>query len=463
MKTMHLPKPKIVPPLDPSFRPAVLANHAFLDAVRSSGNCVPLVIALEGKEGFVSVFRTEVFAEGKEQASENLMYVERLVKTLLWQRGGWRIVVGGPRSVGEHIKKIYALGRSREFDADIMSGVYEKPFTVEVADVEDVPEAQETTMPLGRHLEGCRIGFDLGASDRKVAAVVDGEPVFTEEIPWNPSEHSDPEYHYKCITEILRSAAFHMPRVDAIGGSAAGIYINNRVRVASLFRGVPKNLFDEKVKDMFLRIKEEWGVPLVVVNDGEVAALAGSMSLNVNQILGIAMGSSEAGGYVNKEGNITSWLNELAFIPVDFNPSAPVDEWSGDRGCGAQYFSQQAVLRLAPKAGITLDENQTPAEKLKFVQNLLAKGDNRARLVFETIGCYFGYGIAYYADFYDLRYVLMLGRVTSGEGGSIILRKAREVLDQCFPSLAERIKLHIPGEAERRVGQAVAAASLPVI
>ncbi|MDH5443666.1 MAG: ROK family protein [Hadesarchaea archaeon] len=460
---MYLPKPKIVPPLDPSFRPAVLANHAFLDAVRSSGNCVPLVIALEGKEGFVSVFRTEVFAEGKEQASENLMYVERLVKTLLWQRGGWRIVVGGPRSVGEHIKKMYAPGRSREFDADIMSGVYEKPFTVEVADVEDVPEAQETAMPLGRHLEGCRIGFDLGASDRKVAAVVDGEPVFTEEIPWNPSEQSDPEYHYKYITEILRSAAFHMPRVDAIGGSAAGIYINNRVRVASLFRGVPKNLFDEKVKDMFLRIKEEWGVPLVVVHDGEVAALAGSMSLNVNQILGIAMGSSEAGGYVNKEGNITSWLNELAFIPVDFNPSAPVDEWSGDRGCGAQYFSQQAVLRLAPKAGITLDENQTPAEKLKFVQNLLAKGDNRARLVFETIGCYFGYGIAYYADFYDLRYVLMLGRVTSGEGGSIILRKAREVLDQCFPSLAERIKLNIPGEAERRVGQAVAAASLPVI
>jgi len=421
------------------------------------------VIALEGKEGFVSVFRTEVFAEGKEQASENLMYVERLVKTLLWQRGGWRIIIGGPRSVGEHIKKMYALGRSREFDADLMSGVYEKPFTVEVADVEDVPEAQETAMPLGRHLEGCRIGFDLGASDRKVAAVVDGEPVFTEEIPWNPSKQSDPEYHYKCITEILRSAAFHMPRVDAIGGSAAGIYINNRVRVASLFRGVPKNLFDEKVKDMFIRIKEEWGVPLVVVNDGEVAALAGSMSLNVNQILGIAMGSSEAGGYVNKEGNITSWLNELAFIPVDFNPSAPVDEWSGDRGCGAQYFSQQAVLRLAPKAGITLDENQTPAEKLKFVQNLLAKGDNRARLVFETIGCYFGYGIAYYADFYDLRYVLMLGRVTSGEGGSIILRKAREVLDQCFPSLAERIKLHIPGEAERRVGQAMAAASLPVI
>ena len=460
---MYLPKPKIVPPLDPSFRPAVLANHAFLDAVRSSGSCVPLVIALEGKEGFVSVFRTEVFAEGKEQASENLMYVERLVKTLLWQRGGWRIVVGGHRSVGEHIKKMYALGGSREFDADLMSGVYEEPFTVEVADVEDVSEAQETAMSLGRHLEGCRIGFDLGASDRKVAAVVDGEPVFTEEIPWNPSKQSDPEYHYKCITEILRNAAFHMPRVDAIGGSAAGIYINNRVRVASLFRGVPKNLFDEKVKDIFLRIKKEWGVPLVVVNDGEVAALAGSMSLNVNQILGIAMGSSEAGGYVNKEGNITSWLNELAFIPVDFNPSAPVDEWSGDRGCGAQYFSQQAVLRLAPKAGITLDENQTPAEKLKFVQNLLAKGDDRARLVFETIGCYFGYGIAYYADFYDLRYVLMLGRVTSGEGGSIILRKAQEVLDQCFPSLAERIKLYIPGEAERRVGQAMAAASLPVI
>lgn len=203
------------------------------------------------------------------------------------------------------------------------------------------------------------------------------------------------------------------------------------------------------------------GVPLTVVNDGEVAALAGAMSLNANRVLGIALGSSEAGGYIDKEGNITGWLNELAFVPVDFQLSAPLDEWSGDRGCGAQYLSQQAVIRLAPKAGITVDKNQSSAQKLRFVQDLLAKGDDRARLIFETIGCYMGYSIAYYADFYDLRHVLMLGRVTSGEGGAIILQQARKILRRCFPHLAEEIKLHLPGEAKRRVGQATAAACLP--
>ena len=136
-----------------------------------------------------------------------------------------------------------------------------------------------------------------------------------------------------------------------------------------------------------------------IINDGEITALAGSTSLEANSVLGIAMGSSEAGGYINKDGNITGWLNELAFAPIDFNTEALVDEWSADRGCGVQYFSQVAVIRLAKKAGIVFDEKQTPAGKLKFVQILMNKGDDRAKKVFETIGCYLGYGIAYYADF----------------------------------------------------------------
>ena len=69
-------------------------------------------------------------------------------------------------------------------------------------------------------------------------------------------------------------------------------------------------------------------MPLEVVNDGEVTALAGSMSLGENAILGIALGTSTAAGYVTPDGNITSWLDELAFVPIDYNPAAPVDEWS---------------------------------------------------------------------------------------------------------------------------------------
>ena len=119
-------------------------------------------------------------------------------------------------------------------------------------------------------------------------------------------------------------------------------------------------------------------------------------------------------------------------------PKRPLDEWSGDRGVGAQYFSQQAVFRLAPAAGIELASSLGPAERLKAVQEMLRAGDERARQIFETIGCFVGYGVAHYADFYRLRHVLVLGRVTSGEGGSIILGRAQEVLQREFPELAGR-------------------------
>jgi predicted NBD/HSP70 family sugar kinase len=262
----------------------------------------------------------------------------------------------------------------------------------------------------------------------------------------------------------LKKTAAHLPRVDAIGGSAAGIYVNNRVKVASLFRGVPLDVFNRRVKDMFLEIKKAWNnLPLEVVNDGEVTALAGSMSLGKNRILGISLGTSTAGGFVNAEGNITSWINELAFVPIDYDSQAPADEWSGDYGCGVQYFSQQCVGRLLTPAGIEVDSKLPLPEKLKHVQKLMSAGDVRARKIYETIGTYLGYGVAHFADFYDLENVLILGRVTSGPGGDVIIGGAKEVLKAEFPEMAVRIGFHIPDEKEKRHGQAVAAASLPEI
>lgn len=460
----ELAKPHVIPPLHPGFAPAVLANHAYLGMVRESGRGVPLVIGVERSGGSVSVFRTHCFDERSESAGLNLQYAERLVKTLLWLRGGWRVFVGGPRSLGEHILRVYSEAGLRAFDAEFMGGVYGHPFTVISTDPENVPDASEESVRLGGHLEGCRIGFDLGATDRKVAAIIDGEVVYSEEVVWDPRNAKDPGYHYREINAALHSAAKYLPRVDAIGGSAAGVYINNRPRVGSLYRGVAKELFESKISNLFVDLQRAWGgVPFEVVNDGEVTALAGAMSLNDNAVLGIALGSSEAGGYVTPKGEITTWLNELAFVPVDFDPQAPVDEWSGDRGVGAQYFSQQAVFRLAHAAGIPMDESLGPAEKLRSVQALLESGDERARLVFETIGCYVGYGVAHYADFYELRHVLILGRVTSGKGGTIILNHALKVLEREFASVAQKVQLHLPDESTRRVGQAVAAASLPVV
>jgi predicted NBD/HSP70 family sugar kinase len=295
-----------------------------------------------------------------------------------------------------------------------------------------------------------------------VSAVMDGEPVYSEEVVLEPRKNFDPEYHYREVMASLKTAASKMPRVDAIGGSSAGIYVDNRPMVASLFRGIPQEKFGD-IKNMFLRIRDELGVPLEVINDGDVTALAGSMSIEDNGILGIALGSSEAAGYVNMEGHIMGWINELAFAPVDYSPNAPVEEWSGDKGCGASYFSQQCVFRLAPKAGIEIPANVTDAEKLKFVQNKLEAGDVGAQKIWESMGIYLGYGIAHYADFYDMKHVLILGRCTSGRGGDLLLEGVKKVFTAEFPELAQKIELHLPDEKIRRVGQSVAAASLPVI
>lgn len=455
--------PKIKPPLDPDFVPAVLWNQAYAVRCGADGKARPLSLALERPDGTVSVFNTTVLSDAAENRPLTLRYVERLVKFLLWQRGGARLLVGGAPEVAEALGRIYSAEGARAFDADFMGPkVYGRPLVIEARGLSEMPEARETSMALGRHRDGCRIGFDLGGSDRKCAAVIDGEVVFSEEVPWDPYFQADPQYHYDGIQDTLKRAAAHLPRVDAIGGSSAGVYVSNEVRVASLFRGVAPRDFEARVRRLFFDLQKEWGgVPFEVVNDGEVTALAGSMAMNENRVLGISLGTSQAVGYVDANGSIRPWLNELAFAPIDYRENGPVDEWSGDAGCGVQFFSQQGVARLAPLAGITLPEDMKFAERLVEVQELMAKGDPRAQLVYETIGVCFGYALAHYADFYDVANILILGRVTSGAGGEVIITRAREVLTAEFPDLASRLRLTTPDETQKRHGQAVAAASLP--
>jgi predicted NBD/HSP70 family sugar kinase len=453
------PTLKFPAPLDPDFLPAVLYNRNYVAAAKKSGTAVPLVIGLERENGLSSRFETVVKREPDE---ETLRYVERIVKFLLWARGGWRIQVGGPHAIGNHLSLIYSKIGTRSFDAGMMHRAYERPLEVVVTTAEEVPSAREAATALGGHLDGCRIGFDLGASDYKVAAVNHGEVVYSDEFPWNPKDQPDPQYHYERLNDGLKEAASHLPRVDAIGGSSAGIIVDNKIMVASLFRAVPEGKFDD-AKNIFHRLSREWNVPLEVMNDGDVTALAGAMSLKTSAVLGVAMGSSEAGGWLDPHGRMTGWLSELAFTPVDYNVNAPADEWSGDHGVGAMYFSQQAVGKLLPAAKIELPAETGLPEKLKEVQKLMAAGDARAAKIYETIGVYLGYTIPHYADFYDYQHMLILGRVTTGNGGDIVLEKAREVVRTEFPELTGKIALHVPDEKMRRVGQAVAAASLPEI
>ena len=449
--------------IDPGLIPAALWTRAYLRRCAANAGSTELTIALRRADGTASLFRTQVLPRGVDDTATSL-HVERTVKFLLWSRGGSEILLCGPEAdfFCPGLRTDYAQSGMRAFDADFFRKVFEAPLSFRSVPPSDLPIASASHLPLGRHLDGCRIGFDLGGSDRKCAALIDGQVVFSEEVKWDPYFQSDPGYHLAGIRHSLDLAARHLPRVDAIGGSSAGVYVNNKVRIASLFRGVTDPaLFDSRVRDMFVDLAEQYGVPFEVLNDGDVTALAASMSLGRNAVLGVAMGTSVAAGYVDRAGGLTNWLSELAFVPVDYRTDAPADEWSGDRGCAVQYFSQQGVGRLLPLAGIELPTSLKLPEQLEELQRLMAADDPRARLVYEAIGIALGYAIAHFATFYEMSCLLIMGRVTSGQGGDVIIEHAEAVLRDEFPEL--RIDLVVPSEKDKRHGQAVAAASLPAL
>ena len=444
---------KNIPVYDPGFIPMGLFNREFLKRAKK-----PLSICIERNDGLISVYDT--FITGTN-AEADRYYAARMVKCLLWARGGYKISICGDDDIAAHIKEAFSPTGQYAFDSDFMAKIYESPFVVESLPLDKKPSANEQSKPVGGKTKGCNIGFDAGGSDRKVSAVIDGEAVFSEEVVWHPKITADPDYHYNGIVEAFKKAASKMPRVDSIGVSSAGIYIDNRTMAASLFLAVSPEDFEKKVKDIYIRAAKEIGdIPLAVVNDGDVTALAGSIEFGDNNVLGIAMGTSEAAGYIDENGHIKGWLNELAFAPVDASPDAMKDEWSGDIGCGVKYFSQDAVIKLAKNAGIVLDETLSPGEKLKIVQEMLANGESaeKVRGIFSSIGIYLGHTLPYYHDLYGFKHLLLLGRVMSGEGGNIILEMAKKVIADEYSDY--EFNIHTPDEKARRVGQSVAAASL---
>ena len=444
------------PLLDKNFIPFGVWAQAYLkDAAQ------PFRIAVERENGLISVFETRL--RSAEFAEANYRYAERVVKMLLWSVGGWRVYLCGDDAIAERMQEEYREGGKREFDVGFMQDVYERPFEIMVSDEAHFPTAHEQTRKAGGHTNGCRIGFDAGGSDRKVSAVVDGQTVYSEEVVWHPKTSEDPQYQYDGIMTAFKTAASKMPRVDGIGVSSAGVFVGNAPMVSSIFLKVPRSRREE-VKTIFDRAAKEIGdVPIVVANDGDVSALAGSMSLGAGCVMGLAMGTSEAVGYVNADCNLLGWFSELAFAPVDLNERAMRDEWSGDRGVGCKYFSQDAVAKLAPAAGIALSERLTPAEKLKEVQKLAEQGLPYALEIFKSIGVYLGHTLCLYERLYDIRSLIVLGRVASGVGGELIVAECRRVLKEEYPELAQKLCVMLPDEKFRRVGQSMAAASLPEV
>ena len=446
---------KHTPKLDPGFIPFGVWRTAYLEGAKK-----PLSIAVEREEGHISVRHT--FIHGTpEMAEADYRYVERTVKFLLWSIGGFKVYICGDDALADRLKKAYCAEGERAFDYDFFQKLYEKELQIIALPLNECPEANEEPKPIGGHMDGCRIGFDAGGSDRKVSAVIDGECVYSEEVVWFPKLNPDPTYQYGHIVEAFKTAASKMPRVDAIGVSSAGTFIGNAPMISSIFYCVPREKWDY-VKTVFDRAAAEIGdVPVVVANDGDVSALAGAMGMDTGCLMGLAMGTSEAVGYVDADKNVLGWISELAFAPVDLSEDAMQDEWSTDFGVGCKYFSQDSVNKLAPRAGIELDPELSPAEKLKVVQKLMEADDPRAQQVFEDIGVYLAYAVQQYNQFYDLKCLMLLGRVMSGKGGDTILRVCKEVLADEFPELAAKVNVTLPDEKTRRVGQSVAAASLP--
>ena len=441
-----------VPSLEKSFRPMIVELRKFKEKAT-----VPFAICVERQNGYRYRYELNVLPGDNE---ENYEMIERVIKSILWVVGGFKIYLGGNDYICKKMQEVFSLGGKRDFDVDFMQKVYDQKFEVVPCTLEEVPASIEASLPAGGNLDGCRIGFDAGGSDRKVSAVVNGEVIFSKEVVWFPKTNEDPKYHYEGILDSFRLAASKMPRVDAIGVSSAGVYVNNKIMVASLFLKVNDADFEKKVKNMYIDVAKEMGenIPLEVANDGDVTALAGAIDLNDNCVLGIAMGTSEAVGYINDRGGLNGWLSELAFVPVDYDKDSMVDEWSGDYGCGVKYFSQDSVIKLAEYGGFKFDEKLSPAEKLKVIQGLMKEGSPLARQIYEDIGTYLGYTLPYYAMFYDIKHILLLGRVTSGEGGNIVMDRANQILAEEFPEYSFRVEM--PDETNRRVGQSIAAASL---
>ncbi len=444
------------PKLEPEFIPFGVWRAAYLKDAKQ-----PIAIALERDKGRVSVHHTCIHGT-PEMAEADYRYVERYIKFLLWSTGGFRVSICGCSQLAARLKEAYQIGGDREFDFTFVNQLYERDLEILDLPLSECPAANEVAEPMGGNMDGCRIGFDAGGSDRKVSAVIDGECVYSEEVIWFPKLQNDPDYHFGHIVEAFKTAASKMPRVDAIGVSSAGTFIGNAPMVASLFIKVPRSNWD-KVKTIYDRAAAEIdpNVPILVANDGDVSALAGAMGLGKGNLMGIAMGTSEAVGYVDEDQNVLGWINELAFAPVDLNGTAMQDEWSTDFGVGCKYFSQDAVIKLAPKAGIEIPADLSLAEKLKFVQGLMEDDDPRAIAVFETIGAYLAYTTVLYSQFYNIEYMMLLGRVMSGKGGDTILKVCNQILADEYPELAAKCSVTLPDEKMRRVGQSVAAASLP--
>lgn len=437
---------RYVPPLEPGFSPLIPILCRAADQRRAS-----VVWAADGGTDEISFC-----CAGQTGAR----VYERLFKFLLWQHGGACAQLRGfPQAARRMIEQEYAPGGRRAFDYDFFSNVYGRPFSVSASSAPPAVSSAPRSRRLRAGYDGCRIGLDVGATAIKVWAGLDGRETFSQSYPWQPRRHGDLDYHETELARALAAAARTLPRTDSVGVSTAGIIQDSQCLVASLFTAVDAGAFKRRGRDLFVRAAKATGAARVVVcNDGDAAAAAAYVLYGKKGVLGLSMGSSLAAGFVDGSGGLTDYISELAFAPVDLQPGAPIDPWSGDSGTGVDYFSAQAVLRYAAAAGIEFEPGLDNGEKTARVNRLFSQGDARAKMVYDTIGICLGYSIPLYRYFYGMDSVLLLGGVTSGKAGAHIAAQARMILRTEF---GDDTELFLPDERLRLTGQAQIVAALP--
>merc|ERR1719446_702797 len=425
-----------------------------------------------------------VFTDDHEDVEASIYLAGILIQEMMWQRSASSLMLAGPPKICEALKAAFSMGGMYEFEVLSMPNVCGTPeakFEVKIVKAEELPPHEDQPQVCGKDANGCRLAFDLGKSDIKTVSVKDGEVVYSKETEWDVT-NPDPDYHYKAIVDALNIAKAELPKVDAVGGSATGtVSGDNEATWCDIFPNVPPDVYKAKVVDIFKRMAKEVAgdVPLKVINDGEVTALAAVQKIGKGKVMGISMGSSEGGGYANADGNLMGWINELCYIRLDLNPKAPTDPWTkgAHTGVSHMYLGQRGATKLAPLAGVDVPENQryphpemctikheNHAQALKKIQAAMADPakEPQTRLLYETVGVYLGYGLAQYCEFYKIDHVMILGRVSKGKGGDLMLSVAKRVLETEFPEYAG-IQFHTADDHFKAVGQCIAAAALPEI
>ena len=221
----------VKPILEPEFKPAIIELREFNQLVNKYENKKHLIVAIERAGGFIYRKEFDILPDGVDD-ERNLFIAERIIKCMLWAVGGYKIYIAGSHLIFNKIKSYYTEGGLRDFDYHFMGTVFEKEMKVVECSNDDIPQMKASSLSIGGHLEGRRIGFDVGGSDIKVSAVKDGGVLSSEEIVWLPKLNEDINYHYDYFYNAMKKAIDKLGGdVDAIGISAAGVIVNNKPMV----------------------------------------------------------------------------------------------------------------------------------------------------------------------------------------------------------------------------------------